>query len=193
MPRPEVVLVRHGQTEWSVALRHTGRTDVPLDDEGRRQARALAVLLAGRRFERVLVSPLRRAVETCELAGYGDVAVLDERVVEFDYGDYEGLTTEDIRARVPGWTVWDAGAPGGETLEDVAARADAVIADLRAAPGDSAVFAHGHFLRMLAARWIGLEPGGGALLALSTGSVSALGYERERPVVQRWNRQPESA
>jgi broad specificity phosphatase PhoE len=185
-----VVLVRHGETEWSVTLRHTGRTDVPLDDEGRRQARALRGLLAGRTFARVLVSPLQRAVETCGLAGYGDVAQVDDRVVEIDYGDYEGRTTEDIRADAPGWSVWDTGAPGGESLDGVAARADAVIAELRAAHGDAAVFAHGHFLRLLAARWIGLGPEGGALLALSTGSVSTLGYERERPVIQQWNRQP---
>lgn len=186
---PEVALVRHGATEWSASMRHTGRTDVPLDDDGRRQAEALRGLLAGREFELVLVSPLERAVESCRLAGYEEAARVDDRLVEWDYGDYEGRTTEDIREQAPGWTVWEAGAPGGERVGDVGRRADAVIDELRAA-GDCALFGHGHFLRVMAARWIGLEPYDGARLALSTGSVSTLGYERERPVILRWNQQP---
>lgn len=191
--RPETVLVRHGETEWSVALRHTGRTDVPLDEEGRRQARALRGLLEDRHYELVLVSPLERALETCRLAGYGDRAQPDDRLLEWDYGEYEGKTTEEIRAEAPGWTVWVAGAPGGETPADVGRRTDAVIADLRAVSGDALVFAHGHLLRVLAARWTGLEPADGARLALSTGAVSVLGYEREQAVIGRWNRQPEPA
>lgn len=186
----EVVLARHGQTEWSSALRHTGRTDIPLTDEGRRQARALGSELGGREFALVLASPLARAAETCRLAGFAEVRRLDDRLMEWDYGEYEGLTTEQIRERDPGWTVWPAGAPGGERPEDVGARVDEVVDELRAAEGDCAVFAHGHVLRVLAARWVGLEPAAGALIALATGSMGVLGYEREQPVIRRWNLSP---
>jgi broad specificity phosphatase PhoE len=188
MPAPsEVVFVRHGETEWSRDGRHTGRTDVPLTDEGRRQAEALAEALRGRELALVLTSPLARALETCRLAGLGDRAKVRDELQEWDYGAYDGRTTAEIRAEQPGWTLWRDSAPGGETAGDVGRRADRVLAELRAAAGDAAVFGHGHMLRVLAARWIGLEPEQGALLALDTATLSVLGYERERAVLRRWN------
>jgi broad specificity phosphatase PhoE len=186
----EVVLVRHGETEWSRDLRHTGRTDVPLTGRGRREAGAIAEALRGRGFAAVLTSPLARAADTCGLAGFGDVAVVDERLVEWDYGSYEGRRTVEIREERPGWTLWRDGVPGGETAEDVGARADAVIGDLRALGGDALVFSHGHFLRVLAARWLGLEPRDGRLFALDTGTISVLGYERESAMIRLWNETP---
>jgi len=183
----EVVLVRHGETEWSKAGRHTGRTDVPLTAEGRRQAEHVGAQLAGRSFSLVLTSPLSRAYETCRLAGFGDRAESCEDLVEWDYGSYEGATTEEIRHSQPGWTVFAGGAPGGETAEQVGRRVDRVIARIRSSPGDVALFAHAHVLRVLAARWLGLEPAGGRYFALATASVSVLGQERETSVIQRWN------
>ena len=180
-----IVLVRHGETEWSATGRHTSVTDVPLLDVGRRAAERLRERLAGREFALALVSPRARARETAALAGI-EVEV-DEDVVEFDYGEYEGRTTPEIREERPGWTVWADGAPGGETAEQVGARADRVIERALAADGDVAVFAHGHFLRVLAARWIGLEARFGGHFALDTGSVSELGFERERRVIWLWN------
>jgi broad specificity phosphatase PhoE len=187
-PSPEVVLVRHGETEWSRAARHTGRTDVPLTEAGVRDAEALGGALAAWRFELVLTSPLSRASETCRLAGLGDVAVPSDDLLEWDYGAYEGRTTAEIRAERPGWSLWRDGVPGGETAEQVGERADRVVAKLRASDGDAAVFAHGHLLRVLAARWLGLDPAEGRLLALDTASLSVLGYEREIPVIRLWNR-----
>lgn len=187
MAASEIVLARHGQTEWSRDMRHTGRTDVPLTDEGRRQAEALAPRLAQRSFARVLVSPLSRAVETCELAGFGDVAERREELVEFDYGEAEGLTTPEIQARVPGWTVWTHGGIGGETPDDVGARLEPLLGELRDAPGDVVVFAHGHVLRVLAARWIELQAAAGSRLALATATLSVLGWERETAVIRQWN------
>jgi probable phosphoglycerate mutase len=187
MALPQLWSVRHGQTEWSVSGRHTGRTDIPLDDDGRRQARELAATLAGLSVALVLTSPLRRARETCELAGYGDRAIVDDDLQEWDYGDYDGLTTEEIRRTRPDWSLWRDGCPGGETAAEVGTRADRVITRLREGDGDAIAFAHGHLLRVLAARWIGLEPEAGALLALSTATVSLLGWEREQAVVRRWN------
>ena len=157
MSHPEIVLARHGETEWSRALRHTGRTDVPLTEKGRDEARSLAPRLAGRDFAGVLVSPLSRALETCELAGLGDRAERREELLEFDYGEYEGLTTAEIRDATPGWTVWTRGSPGGETLDDVGRRLAPLVEELRSADGDVAVFAHGHLLRALGALWIGLD------------------------------------
>jgi len=184
----EVVLVRHGETEWSRELKHTGRTDVPLTDQGRLQARDVAAALHGRQFALVLTSPLGRATETCGLAGFGDAAEQRDELREWDYGAYEGRTTSEIRQEIPGWTVWRGDVLEGETIDDVAARVDRVIAELRATQGDALLFAHGHVLRVLAARWLGLEPQAGALFALDPATLSALGYERETSVVRLWNR-----
>jgi broad specificity phosphatase PhoE len=183
----EVVLVRHGETEWSRTGRHTGRTDVELTERGRQQAEALGVALRRRRFALVLTSPLERAAETCRLAGYGGVAAPRDELMEWDYGDYEGRKTLDIRKERPGWTLWQDGVPDGETAAAVGARADRLIGELRSAGGDAAVFSHGHLLRVLAARWLGLEPAAGRLLALDTATISVLGYERETPVIRSWN------
>jgi broad specificity phosphatase PhoE len=185
--RPQVVLVRHGETEWSKSGQHTGSSDIPLTEAGRSAAEALGERLRRWRFELVLTSPLSRAAETCRLAGLGDRAQERSELVEWDYGEYEGLTTSQIRETIPGWTVWRDGCPGGETADEVGARVDPLIAELRALSGDTALFAHGHLLRVLTARWIGLLPNMGVCLALSTAAVSVLGYERETPVVWLWN------
>ena len=179
--------VRHGETEWSASGRHTGRTDIPLTPTGERQAAALGRLLAKRPFALVLSSPLGRARETCRLAGYGDVAVITDDLREWDYGDYEGRKTVDIRKEAPGWTVWAGPVPGGETVEQVAQRTRRVIDRAVSASGDVALFAHAHVLRVLAACWLGLPPDGGRLLALGTASLSVLGYERETRVITTWN------
>jgi broad specificity phosphatase PhoE len=184
---PRVVLVRHAETEWSVQGRHTGRTDLPLTDGGRAAARALTPRLSGLSFDEVLCSPLTRARETCELCGLGGRARLRADLEEWDYGRYEGLTSEEIARRRPGWSLWRDGCPGGEAAADVGARADRVIGELRALRGDAVVFSHGHFLRVLGARWAGLDPAAGGLLALSTGAISVLGYEHGLPVLWRWN------
>ena len=180
-----IVLVRHGATEWSVAKRHTSRTDVPLTEEGRAAARALAERLADRRFALVLSSPRVRARTTAELAGF--TPEIEPDLVEIDYGDYEGLTTAEIREQRPGWTVWRDGMPNGETLAQAGERADRVIARALAAGGDVALFAHGHILRILAARWLDLPPERGASFALATAALCELGVERETRVIARWN------
>ena len=185
--RPNAWLVRHGETEWARLGRHTGRTDVPLTDGGRRQALAIATKLQGHRFALVLSSPLSRALDTARLAGYGDVVQVDPDLAEWDYGTLEGFTTPQIRATIPGWTIWAKGAPGGETPDQVAARCDRVVARVRAAGGDVLLFGHGHLLRVLTARWLGLAPAEGRLFALATATVSVLGWERETPVVERWS------
>ncbi len=185
--RNQVWVVRHGETEWSASGRHTGTTDVPLTDGGVAEAQAIAPRLARHAFALVLSSPLQRARDTCRLAGFGDVATYTDDAVEWDYGDYEGRTTAEIREKVPGWSLWHEGVPGGETVAEVGARADLVIARLRAAGGDGLVFSHGHFLRVLAARWVALEPDGGSRFALSPATIGVLGWEREAPVVERWN------
>jgi probable phosphoglycerate mutase len=180
-----IVLIRHGETEWSASGKHTSVTDVPLLESGRRDAERLRERFAGRRFALVLSSPRARARETAALAGLEPE--IDEDLVEFDYGEYEGRTTPEIREERPGWSVWADGAPAGETAEQVGARADRVIGRALAAGGDMAVFAHGHLLRVLGARWIGLAATYGGQLALDTGSISELGFERERRVIWLWN------
>ncbi len=182
-----MVLVRHGATEWSEAGRHTGWTDIPLNDEGVRQATTLGPRLARWSFDTVLCSPLQRARSTCELAGCRDVAQIDNDLREWNYGEYEGLTTPEIREHVPGWTLWEAGVRNGETLAEVAARADRVLARVRAATGDVAVFSHGHLLRVLAARWIDQGAPLARYFNLSTASVSTLGWEHDWPSVTLWN------
>jgi broad specificity phosphatase PhoE len=189
----EIVLVRHGETEWSRTMKHTGRTDVPLTDDGREQARLVGRALADRRFGRVLSSPLQRALETCRIALPDAEPELREELMEWDYGDYEGITTREIRETVPDWTVWTYGSQGGESVDEVGARVDRVAAELRKEDEDVAVFAHGHVLRVLTARWLGLEPAAGRLFALDTGTLSILGYERETSVIRRWNEPLEDA
>jgi broad specificity phosphatase PhoE len=188
----ELWLVRHGETEWSLSGAHTSRTDIPLTEQGRKRAEKLRDYLKGTKFDAVFVSPMQRARETCAIAGFGDVAVVNDGLKEWDYGVYEGKTTKEIQAQIPGWSVWKNVIVGGETVEHVGMRADGVIAQaLAAAPagGKVALFAHAHILRILAARWIGLDATGGALLALGTGSVSVLGWERETRVIESWNRE----
>jgi probable phosphoglycerate mutase len=185
MTEAPLMIVRHGATEWSETGRHTSRTDLPLLPEGREQARALGRALDPADFDRVLCSPLQRARETCELAGFGDRMEIIEELREWDYGDYEGLTTAEIRERDPGWNMWRDGCPGGESPEAVAARADRVLSQLGGAR--AIVFAHGHLLRVLSARWIGLGADGGALLLLSAAAIARLGHEHERRVVEHWN------
>jgi probable phosphoglycerate mutase len=197
----ELWLIRHGETEWSLSGAHTSRTDIPLTEQGRKRAEKLRDYLKGTKFDAVFVSPMQRARETCAIAGFGDVAKIDEGLREWDYGIYEGKTTKEIQEKIPGWSVWKNEIVGGETVEHVGERADAVTlqalaADMQApwkgsAPisGKVALFAHAHILRILGARWIGLDATGGALLALGTGSVSLLGWERETRVIQSWNRE----
>jgi broad specificity phosphatase PhoE len=184
---PELWLVRHGETEWSRLGKHTGRTDVPLTDVGRAQAEAVAGKLAGHAFALVLSSPRSRALDTAHQAGFGDRVETTDDLLEWHYGEDEGLTTPEIRLDRPGWTVWRDGPRAGETAEEVAARVDRVIARVRSLDGDALVFAHGHVLRVLAARWIGEGPTEGRFFALSTATVSVLGWERETPVIERWN------
>ena len=184
-----IILVRHGQTDWSRTGRHTGRTDVPLTDAGRHQAERVRARLGDRQFAVVLTSPLSRAEGTCRLAGVGDGAPCED-LLEWDYGAYEGRTTDDIRAERPGWLLWRDGTPGGEQPDDVSTRADRVIAMLQGISGDAILFSHGHMLRMLAARWVGLAPDGGSRLALDPATISVLGHEREVPVVRLWNEPP---
>jgi probable phosphoglycerate mutase len=180
-----VVLVRHGETEWTRSGQHTGRTDIPLTDEGRRQARLVGDSLRGREFALILTSPLQRAAETARLTGV-DAAVREE-LREWDYGAYEGRTTIDIRKERPEWTLWRDGVPEGETADEVGLRVDRVIDEARGVDGDVAIFAHGHVLRVLAARWLGLAPEEGRLFALDPATISILGYERETPVIRLWN------
>jgi len=185
----EIWLVRHGETEWSRSGQHTSRTDLALTPEGEKQAESLKRMLVGHSFALVLSSPMKRAIETCRLVGLTPETTDDLR--EWDYGDYEGLTTPEIQKSAPGWTIFTGTVPNGETVEQVAARAEHIISQVisraLAAGGDVALFGHGHLLRILAARWIGLEPSGGRLLALSTASLSVLGYERETRVIRLWN------
>jgi broad specificity phosphatase PhoE len=182
----EVWLVRHGETEWSRDGRHTSTTDLPLTDEGRRVAETLRERLSGESFTLVLTSPRRRARDTADLAGRSD-AEIDGDLVEWDYGDLEGETSEEIRETYPGWTIWQGPVPGGETADQVSDRLDRVVARCRATDGKVLVFGHGHALRALAARWLGLPVADGRLLRLDTATVSVLGWERDHPVVLHWN------
>jgi probable phosphoglycerate mutase len=186
----ELWLIRHGETEWSRSGAHTGLSDIPLTAQGREEATALGRnlgrYLEPRQFALVLVSPLGRARETCRLAGYPD-AVIDADLREWDYGDYEGLTTPEIQAGRPAWSLWTDGVPNGETVAQVAARAERAIARALPVEGDVALFAHGHILRVLTACWLGLPPQDGSLFALGTAAVSTLGYEHQSRVVTRWN------
>jgi broad specificity phosphatase PhoE len=182
-----IVIVRHGETEWSLSGQHTSRTDLPLLEEGRRRAQALAGELADRSFSLVLCSPMLRARQTCELAGFIEVAQIEDELVEWQYGEYEGLTTPEIRERNPEWNLWRDGCPGGETPGKVGARADRVLERLRGADGDALAFAHGHILRVVTARWLAMEPAAGARFLLKAGAIGVLGYERETEVLERWN------
>jgi broad specificity phosphatase PhoE len=185
-PRHDVWLVRHGETEWAKSGRHTGRTDVPLTDVGRAQARSLGRRLAGHRFALVLTSPLARAAETAALAGFPD-ARTDPDLREWDYGSMEGRMTSDIRDEYPDWTIWDGPWPNGETIDHIGARCDRLVGLFRDLDGDALVFAHGHVLRVLAARWLDLPPTAGRWFALGTATISRLGWEREDAVIEAWN------
>jgi broad specificity phosphatase PhoE len=180
-------LIRHGETIWSLSGAHTGRTDLPLTNVGREKAAAMRRCLADRHFALVLTSPLERARETCRLAGFGDAAQIEPNLLEWDYGDYEGRTTDQIRKEIPNWSIWNSEPPHGETIGQVYARAQAVIDRASSSGGDVALFAHGHILRILTARWLGLPPDGGRYFALDTASISTLGYERDNRVIARWN------
>jgi broad specificity phosphatase PhoE len=186
---PQVYLVRHGETAWSLSGQHTGLTDLPLTVRGEENARRLADRFRGLTFARVFTSPLQRARRTCELAGFGSAAAVDRDLVEWNYGQYEGLTTAEIRKQRPDWELFRDGCPGGEQAADVAARADRVIARLRAGSGDALLFSSGHILRVLAARWCGLDPAIGRYLYLGTGAVCILGYDHAptEPVLRLWN------
>jgi broad specificity phosphatase PhoE len=189
-PRPcrsNLWLIRHGETEWSATGRHTGRTDIALTPRGERQGELVRQRLGGREFAAVLTSPLRRASDTCRIAGYGDHALTDDDLREWDYGDYEGRTTAEIRIGNPGWTIWGASVPHGESVDEVGVRADRVIARALGLQGDVALFAHAHFFRILAVRWIGLPAVAGRCFALKPASVSILGQEREQRVIELWN------
>jgi broad specificity phosphatase PhoE len=184
-----VYLARHGETAWSLSGQHTGRTDLPLTERGESNARALGERLRGLAFAKVLTSPLQRAVRTCDLAGFGAVAKIDPDLVEWDYGQYEGRRTAEIHAERPDWQLFRDGCPGGESPGQIGARADRVVERVRAVKGDVLVFSSGHFLRVLAARWLGLDAAGGRYLLLSTASLSALGYEHNpaEPAIRLWN------
>jgi probable phosphoglycerate mutase len=186
-PDVAILLVRHGETEWSSSGRHTSFSDIALTPRGREQAHELSARLAGIDFSLVLTSPRSRARETCVLAGLGSDAKVTDDLAEWNYGEYEGRTTETIRAESPRWTIFQDGAPGGESSDDVAARADRVIARAVAVGGVVALFSHGHFLRVLGARWIGEPPAAGAWLGLDTATLSSLGHEREQRVLRVWN------
>lgn len=186
---PVVCLARHGETAWSLSGQHTGRTDLPLTGRGERDARALGARLRGRSFAKILTSPLQRAVRTCTLAGFGAAAELDPDLVEWDYGRYEGRRTAEILAERPDWQLFRDGCPGGERPAEVGARVDRAVARIRAVEGDVLVVSSGHILRVLTARWLGLEPAAGRYFLLSTASLGTLGYEHNRcePVVRLWN------
>ena len=186
---PRLYLARHGETAWSLTGQHTGLTDLPLTERGERNARNLGPRLAGLAFAKVFTSPLQRATRTCELAGFAAFAEVDPDLVEWDYGKYEGIRTAEIHAGRPGWQLFRDGCPGGESPDQVGARADRVVSRVRAVNGDVLIFSSGHFLRMLAARWLGLEPITGRFFMLATASLSTLGYEKalSQPVICLWN------
>jgi probable phosphoglycerate mutase len=186
---PVVYLARHGETAWSLSGQHTGLTDLPLTERGERNARRLGERLKGLSFPKVFTSPLQRARRTCELAGFGDRADIDPDLVEWNYGEYEGKRTQEIHAKRPDWQLFRDGCPGGESPQQIGARADRVIKRIRTIRGNVLIFSSGHILRVLTARWLGLEPVGGQYFLLSTASLSALGYEHKlsQPVIQLWN------
>jgi len=186
---PQIYLARHGETAWTITGQHTGLTDLPLTERGERNARRLGERLQGLSFARVFCSPLMRARRTCDLAGFGQVAEIDQDLVEWNYGDFEGVTTADIRKQRPDWQLFRDGCPGGETVAQIGARADRVIDRLRSLNADAMVFSSGHFFRVFAARWLGLEPADGRYLVLDTAALSVLGYEHDasEPVIRLWN------
>jgi probable phosphoglycerate mutase len=186
--KPQLFLIRHGETAWSLSGAHTGRTDLPLTERGKQRAEALGHLLNGRAFAQVFTSPLQRARETCRLAGYAGQAIIDQDLCEWNYGDYEGRSTPEIQKDRPGWDLWKDGVINGETVEQVAARAQRVILRALASNGDSALFAHGHILRILTACWLQLAPNAGQLFALDTATLSTLGWEHDTRVIRHWNR-----
>ena len=182
-----LVLLRHGQTEWTVSRRHTGRSDIELTEAGRIEAKAAGERLAGMDFERVVTSPLARAVETCRLAGFGEGAGTDEALMEWDYGEYEGLTTAEIQESKPGWSLFRDGCPGGESSAEVGSRVDPLVDAAREGEGNWLFVAHGHVLRVVGARWVGLPPEDGVLLNVGTAAICLLGFEHGRPVITLWN------
>ena len=183
----QIVLVRHGETEWSASGRHTSHTDLPLTEDGRQAATKLRGPLQAHGFELVLTSPLRRAQETCELAGFGARAELDAAAQEWEYGDYEGMTTPEILEQRPDWNLWRDGCPEGESPEDIGRRADSLLARFAEVEGEALIFAHGHILRVLTARWLGFGPEAGARFKLEAGAISILGYERDTEALVSWN------
>ena len=186
---PVIYLARHGETAWSLSGQHTGLTDLPLTERGQRNARALGKRLQGLTVSAVLTSPLQRAAQTCELAGFGTAAEVDRDLLEWNYGEYEGRRTIEIRAERPDWQLFRDGCPGGESPDQVGVRADRVVRRVRAVQGDVLLFSSGHFLRVFSSRWLGLEPGAGRYFLLSTASLSALGYDGSlsQPVIRLWN------
>ena len=186
---PVIYLARHGETAWTLSGQHTGRTDLPLTESGERNGRALGMRLRGLAFAKVFTSPLQRASKTCELAGFGSSAEIDPDLMEWDYGRYEGRRTAEILAEHPDWQLFRDGCPGGESLAEIGARADRVVSRVRAVRGDVLLFSSAHFLRVLSARWLGLEPAGGRNFFLGTASVSVLGYEHNlsEPIIRLWN------
>jgi probable phosphoglycerate mutase len=183
----DIWLIRHGETAWTLSKQHTGRRDIPMNEVGERHAMAIGKFLNGKSFEIVLVSPLRRAQDTCRLAGYAKCAIVDPVIAEWDYGDFEGKTPLEIRQQIPDWTIWTKGVPGGETLEAITQRAQMTIDRILNIRGDVAIFSHGHFLRVLASCWLGLSSDTARLLMLETGSISILGIENGRRILKRWN------
>jgi broad specificity phosphatase PhoE len=182
-----IYLIRHGETEWAKSGQHTGLTDIPLTEAGREQAGFLSPIFDDLKFAVILSSPLQRALETANLAGLSPKLVVDKELVEWDYGDYEGLTTKQIRDRVPGWSIWTHLCPNGETIDQISQRADRVVARVRSVAGNVAIFSHGHFLRVLVCRWLGLSADQGRHFLLGTSTLSILGYENETPVIKTWN------
>ena len=182
-----LVLLRHGETEWTISGRHTGRSDIELTGAGREEARAAGRRLEGMKFDRVVTSPMHRAVETCRLAGFGDGATTDDALMEWDYGEYEGITTAEIQETVPDWSLFVQGCPGGESAADVGARVDPLVDAAREGEGNWLFAAHGHVLRVVGARWVGLPPEDGVMLNLGTAAVCFLGFEHDRPVITHWN------
>jgi broad specificity phosphatase PhoE len=182
-----IYLIRHGETEWAKSGQHTGLTDIPLTDAGREQAGFLLPIFDDVKFGRILSSPLQRALETAKLAGLSSKLAVDKELLEWDYGDYEGLTTKQIRDRVPGWSVWTHPCPNGEMIDQISQRADRVVAKLRSIEGHVAIFSHGHFLRVLVCRWLGLSADHGSHFLLGTSTLSILGYDSELPVIKTWN------